>query len=59
MLGNIKVIPPTRDSNYDSTPTPTPIPLIGYCLNVPVLMYHHIQPNAQAQNLGQKKLVGW
>lgn len=29
------------------TPTPTPIPT-GYCLNVPVLFYHHIQPQADA-----------
>lgn len=29
-------------------PTPTPIPLVGYCLNVPVLLYHHIQPQSIA-----------
>lgn len=29
------------------TPTPTPVPS-GYCLNVPVLFYHHIQPQADA-----------
>lgn len=39
-----------------SIPTPTPVPLIGYCLNVPVLMYHHIQPNSEAENKGQKAL---
>lgn len=38
------------------TPTPTPFPLIGYCLHVPVLLYHHIQPDAQAQALGQKAI---
>lgn len=34
-------------------PTPTPVPLIGYCLNVPVIMYHHVQPQAQAVEKGQ------
>lgn len=38
-------------------PTPTPVPLIGYCLNVPVLMYHHIQPDAEAAAKGQKALT--
>ena len=51
-FGNIPLSPyPTP------TPTPTPIPLVGYCLNVPVLMYHHIQPEAQAESLGQKALT--
>lgn len=34
-------------------PTPTPVPLIGYCLNVPVLFYHHVQPQSQAIDKGQ------
>lgn len=34
-------------------PTPTPVPLVGYCLNVPVLMYHHIQPQSQAADKKQ------
>ena len=29
------------------TPAPTPVPA-GYCLNVPVLFYHHVQPQADA-----------
>jgi peptidoglycan/xylan/chitin deacetylase (PgdA/CDA1 family) len=37
-------------------PTPTPVPLTGYCLNVPVLMYHHVQPTAEAQSKGQQAL---
>lgn len=28
--------------------SPTPVPLTGFCLRVPVLTYHHIQPQAQA-----------
>lgn len=40
--------PPAGGSSPTSTPTPTPIPLVGYCLNVPVLLYHHIQPQQQA-----------
>lgn len=26
------------------SPKPTPVPLVGFCLRVPILMYHHIQP---------------
>ena len=37
--------------------TPTPVPLSGYCLRVPVLMYHHIQPEAQAKEKGQTALT--
>lgn len=28
--------------------SPTPFPLTGFCLKVPILTYHHIQPQAQA-----------
>ena len=55
---------PRLDKNVSSitpspspTATPTPAPLIGYCLRVPVLMYHHIQPEATAQQLGQTSLT--
>lgn len=37
--------------------TPTPVPLTGYCLHVPVLMYHHIQPESVAKQLGQTALT--
>ncbi len=37
--------------------TPTPVPLAGYCLRVPVLMYHHVQPEAQAKEKGQTALT--
>ena len=39
------------------TVTPTPVALAGYCLRVPVLMYHHIQPEAVAKTLGQTSLT--
>ena len=41
------------------TPTsiPTPVPLSGFCLRVPVLMYHHIQPENIAKSLGQTALT--
>lgn len=40
-----------------STVTPSPVPLSGYCLHVPVLMYHYIQPEALAKELGQTALT--
>ncbi len=40
-----------------STPTPTIAPTpVGYCLRVPVIFYHHIQPQAQAAAKGQTSL---
>lgn len=56
-LGKVPLTPPPATPTPTLTPTPTPIPLIGYCLNVPVLMYHHIQPEAEAQAKGQKSLT--
>ena len=51
------------------TPTLTPVPTLppreaatipplsgGYCLTVPILMYHHIQPQITASELGQTSL---
>lgn len=54
-LSNIPLTP-TPTPTPTLIPTLTPIPLIGFCLNVPVLMYHHIQPNAESQTRGQKAL---
>ena len=45
---------PTSTSTPTLTPTPTPLP--GYCLHVPVLLYHHVQPTALAKELGQTAL---
>lgn len=38
---------PTPIPTLSPTATPTSVPA-GYCLNVPVLFYHHIQPQADA-----------
>lgn len=57
--GDIRLTPPVSPvptSIPTLIPTPTSAPLVGYCLNVPVLMYHHIQPNAKAQENGQQTL---
>ncbi len=43
-----------------STPSPTQIvtpQASGFCLRVPVLMYHHIQPLAEASKLGHAQLT--
>ncbi|MBI2327439.1 polysaccharide deacetylase family protein [Candidatus Curtissbacteria bacterium] len=38
------------DPSPSSSPPPTPEPVYkGYCLNVPVLMYHHVEPIEQAR----------
>jgi len=47
---------PTATPSPTLTPTPTPIPLVGYCLNVPVLFYHHVQPQQQAIDKKQTPL---
>ena len=41
------------------TPSPSPSPEVytGYCLNVPILMFHHIQPISIAQTKGQTALT--
>lgn len=45
------------DSYKDfKSPTPTPQAYSGFCLHVPVLTYHHIQPQATAVQLKQTSL---
>ena len=39
------------------TVTQTPAPLTGFCLHVPILTYHHIQPESAAKELGQTSLT--
>lgn len=49
--------------NNDSRPATTGSPLVmgtkteGFCLNVPVLLYHHIKPYEQAKKDGQLSLT--
>lgn len=54
----IKLTPtPTLIPTATLTPTPTPeptaTPMPGFCLRVPVLLYHHIQPTTLAKEKGQ------
>jgi peptidoglycan/xylan/chitin deacetylase (PgdA/CDA1 family) len=48
---------PTTPPTITPTNTPTPVPLVGYCMHVPILMYHHIQPESNAKQLGQTALT--
>jgi peptidoglycan/xylan/chitin deacetylase (PgdA/CDA1 family) len=51
-----KILPsPTPTAIPSPTPTPTPV-YTGYCLTVPVLLYHHIQPQARAIERGQASI---
>lgn len=47
---------PTPTPTSVPIPTPTPTPT-GFCLHVPVLFYHHIQPWADAKARGQTSLT--
>jgi peptidoglycan/xylan/chitin deacetylase (PgdA/CDA1 family) len=48
--------PPPVEKN---TPTPIPKPTIppGFCLSVPVIFYHHVEPIAQATTAGHAQLT--
>ncbi len=56
-LSNQKATPSAIPVNSYSKGTPAPQNYSGYCLNVPVLVYHHIQPEATARQLGQTSLT--
>jgi len=56
------------DLSTEITPTPIPLPLptptntpvpkpVGFCLNIPVLTYHHIQPLSIAEEKEQKNIT--
>jgi peptidoglycan/xylan/chitin deacetylase (PgdA/CDA1 family) len=48
---------PSSTPTPTSTPTPSPTPTpSGFCLHVPVVLYHHIKPLADAAAAGQKSL---
>lgn len=51
-------ITPTPTPLPTETPTPTPVQPVysGYCLHVPVLLYHHIMPQEIAMQKGQTSL---
>ncbi len=50
-------IPPTPTPTPTPTPEPTATPVPkGYCLNVPVIFYHHIQPQQMAKDKGQTSI---
>ncbi|MCL5435454.1 MAG: polysaccharide deacetylase family protein [Patescibacteria group bacterium] len=51
-----KTVPSPTTLSY-SNATPRAQPNSGYCLRVPVLVYHHIQPEAEAKQLGQTSLT--
>lgn len=48
---------PTATPSPTLAPSPTPTPYSGFCLQVPVLMYHHVQPSAKAKEKGQLGLT--
>lgn len=56
-IKTVDLITPYRLVTPTPASAPTPVPLTGYCLKVPVLMYHHIQPEDIAKSLGQTSLT--
>ena len=55
-LNTKKVVPSPTTLSY-SNATPAAQPTNGYCIRVPVLVYHHIQPEETAKQLGQTSLT--
>lgn len=56
LLKTIIHVTPIPTASPSIIPTPTPEPkLVGFCLKVPILLYHHIEPIDQAN----KKGYGW
>lgn len=49
-------ITPTPTASPSATPTPTVEQHSGFCLSVPVLLYHHIEPQPVAQEKGHTSL---
>lgn len=59
-LADKKQETPTATTSATATPTATPSAepvLTGFCLNAPILMYHHILPLGEAEQRGVKSLT--
>lgn len=50
---------PTPTPTPTPSPFPSPVPVVfsGFCLNVPVIFYHHIQPIVEAKAQGHAPLT--
>lgn len=53
---NVQAATVSATPTVATSPTPIPQQLAGYCLTVPVLYYHHVQPNSEAVQKGQTSL---
>lgn len=51
------VVSPTATASATPVPTPKPIVYTGFCQNVPILMYHHIESLDEAARKGQNSLA--
>lgn len=52
-----QAVTPTPSVSPTPTPIPTPDPAVyGPCKNVPVVLYHHVQPNEEATSKNQTKI---
>ncbi len=57
LFGHSLDLAPTASPTAKITPTPTEQPPSGFCLNVPVLMYHHVEPYEIARKEGHAQLT--
>ena len=53
---NLTTLSASQSANTNPSPSPSPEVLTGYCLNVPILIYHRIQPQSIAQQQSQTAL---
>ncbi len=58
LIGSLPSPVPTPVATPQATATPKPYPPAGYhCVNIPILMYHHVQPLDQAKAAGHAALT--
>lgn len=58
LMQTVQVATPIPTPTPKPTPQPTTYPPKGYhCVNVPILMYHHVQPLEEAATLGHAALT--